>query len=343
VGAAAELDRPAVDVDHAHDVAVLLPEEHHRAEILRLGQRGLEDPHLQVRKDPLVHPGLHLCALLRRQRRRMREVEAELVGAHGGAGLASVVAEHLLQHLVEQVRRRVVRHRRVTHAPRHDGPDAVALSETRPLKHELLVAFEPQRLDEIRARAVLLLDPAGVGDLAAPRRIERRLGELDLEEAVAEVGVRGDRGPHVELLVADELRPRRAREARLVPCGAALARDDAVLLHLPLVLLLVHGEAPLTRELLGQLDREAVCRREVEGVVPGDLALGCSLLEDRHPALERLAETLLLGGEGAANLLPVLDELGIRPAPSARSRRRRGPAGTAASSRSAARAARRGG
>ncbi len=113
----------------------------------------------------------------------MREVEAELVGTHGRAGLADVVAEHLLQHLVEQVRRCVVRHRGIADVPRHDGVDAVALGEAVALKHELLVVVEPQRLDEVGARAVLLLDPAGVGDLAAARRVERRLGELDLEEA----------------------------------------------------------------------------------------------------------------------------------------------------------------
>ena len=50
----------------------------------------------------------------------------------------------------------------------------------------------------------------------------------------------------------------------------------------------------------------------VEGVVAGDLALGGGLLEDRHAALERLAEALLLGGEHAADLVAVLDELRIR-------------------------------
>ena len=100
VGAAAELDRPAVDVDDAYDVAVLLAEEHHRAEIARLRQRRLEDPHRQVREDALVDALLHLGALLRREWRRMREVEAELVRPHGRARLANVVAEHFLQHLV---------------------------------------------------------------------------------------------------------------------------------------------------------------------------------------------------------------------------------------------------
>ena len=66
VRAAAELDRPAVDVDDADDVAVLLHEQHRRAEVARLGQRRLEDPHRQVREDPLVDPPLHFRAFLGR-------------------------------------------------------------------------------------------------------------------------------------------------------------------------------------------------------------------------------------------------------------------------------------
>ncbi len=50
----------------------------------------------------------------------------------------------------------------------------------------------------------------------------------------------------------------------------------------------------------------------VEDVLGRDLALGGDFLEHRHPALERLAEALLLGGEHATNLVTVLDELGIR-------------------------------
>ena len=43
----------------------------------------------------------------------MGEVEAQLVGAHRGAGLAHVVAEPLAQRRVQEVGRGVVAHRRV--------------------------------------------------------------------------------------------------------------------------------------------------------------------------------------------------------------------------------------
>src|ERR1700693_1864879 len=54
VRAAAELDRPAADVDDAHDLAVLLSEEHHRSELARLVDRSLVDAHRQVLEHLLV-------------------------------------------------------------------------------------------------------------------------------------------------------------------------------------------------------------------------------------------------------------------------------------------------
>ena len=113
----------------------------------------------------------------------MREVEAELVGPHRRARLLDVLAEHAPQRLVEEVRRRVVRHRREAHRPRHDGADAVAGGEALALEDEHLVVAEPDaRRDELGPRAgLVVLDVARVGDLAAARRIERRLAQLRLE------------------------------------------------------------------------------------------------------------------------------------------------------------------
>src|SRR5207302_6900000 len=54
VRAAAQLARPvAVDLDDAHDLAVLLAEEHRRAEPPRLLDRRLVDRHRHVREDLL--------------------------------------------------------------------------------------------------------------------------------------------------------------------------------------------------------------------------------------------------------------------------------------------------
>ena len=86
--AAAELAREAVDLDDAHDLAVLLAEEHLRAELARLVDRRLEDPDGTVLEDLLVDEPLHLGALLGRERAIVGEVEAELVGPDRRARLA---------------------------------------------------------------------------------------------------------------------------------------------------------------------------------------------------------------------------------------------------------------
>src|ERR1700747_760367 len=87
---------------------------------------------------------------------------------------------------------------------------------------------------------------------------------------------------------------RRFREAHVDLHLARLARDLSVLLHQPRVLLAVHAETALARELLGQLDREAIRRLQRERVLAGDRAPCRRLVEELHAALERLGEPLLL-------------------------------------------------
>ncbi len=96
------------DLHHAHDLAVLLAEQRHRAETAGLLQRGRDRAHRVVGEDPLVHAVLDVAQLLGAQRRGVAEVEAQLVGADVGAGLAHVLAEALAQRGVQQVRGGVV-------------------------------------------------------------------------------------------------------------------------------------------------------------------------------------------------------------------------------------------
>ena len=59
--------------------------------------------------------------------------------------------------------------------------------------------------------------------------------------------------------------------------------------HPLLEVVLVDGNPPLERELARQLEREAVGRAQVEGLLAGDRAARSHLLEELHPARERLA------------------------------------------------------
>src|SRR5215211_4604024 len=106
------------------------------------------------------------------------------------------------------MRRRVIRHRRETDAPRHDGAYAVTGGEALAAEEEHLVRVEPERVDELgpHAARVVALDPALIGDLAATRGVERRLAQLGEKRAVAELLERAELREHVDLGVADEVR-----------------------------------------------------------------------------------------------------------------------------------------
>ena len=66
VRAAAQLARvlAVADLDHPHDVAVLLAEQRHRAEPLGLVERRRDRAHRVVARDPLVDPVLDVAQLL---------------------------------------------------------------------------------------------------------------------------------------------------------------------------------------------------------------------------------------------------------------------------------------
>src|SRR5204862_116656 len=66
------------------------------------------------------------------------------------------------------------------------------------------------------------------------------------------------------------------------------------------------------RELLGELDREAVGRVQVESVNAADLTIASRpLLEDLHAVLERLPEALLLGPHDLLHMAAVLLDLRV--------------------------------
>ena len=103
-------DQPSVLPDalahrhHAHLVAVFLAEQRARA-----GRDGVVDRHQprgdgRILQHDVVGDVLDLFQFLRRDRLGMREVETQPVGRDQRALLRDVIAEHLAQRLVQQMR-----------------------------------------------------------------------------------------------------------------------------------------------------------------------------------------------------------------------------------------------
>ena len=110
------------------------------------------------------------------------EVEAQLVRADVGAGLAHVAAEALAQRRLQQVRRRVVGLGRVARAAVDRAPAPARPARSSPCSTRPISAWSSPRRNTSSTRArqspSLAFDRARVGDLAAAGRVEGRLGEL---------------------------------------------------------------------------------------------------------------------------------------------------------------------
>jgi hypothetical protein len=96
---AAELERPAADVEDAHALVVLLPE--HRGDAARLRRVEVLDGRLHgaLREDALVDERLDPLELLGRSPPSVGEVEAQAVGPDVAPLLRRVVAEDSLSAL----------------------------------------------------------------------------------------------------------------------------------------------------------------------------------------------------------------------------------------------------
>ena len=192
------------------------------------------------------------------------------------------------------------------------------------LQHQRLVVADAHDVEHARgASAVLALDHALVGDLAAAGRVERRLDELG-QHAPVLLRDRRDGGRLLGRLVAGE----GGRLAALGEGGdlvalavggaaARAARAAALLVHKLLEALLVDAHALLGRELERELQREAVGVVEQEGLVGADALLARRLgarddvVEQPHALLERAPEGLLLAREPHADRVRVLVQLGV--------------------------------
>ena len=239
VRAAAQLarERAVADLDHPHDVAVLLAEQRHRAERARLVERRRERAHRLVLEDPAVDAVLDVAQLLGAERRAVGEVEAQLVRARRRSrpGARACRAARAARRAAgawrcgwPRSRGARARSTRATHALALVQRALLELDARPPGRRRARTTSSTRARQSPSSHSI----DAGVGDLAAARRVERRLGELD-EHAPSSRATRGDRGRLLERLVAGELasarppasaRAARADRARAPRAGAARPR-----------------------------------------------------------------------------------------------------------------------
>ena len=328
VGAAAQLGGKIAHAEDAHLFAVLLAEQRHRAGL----ERGimLHDArgHRVVGANLLVHQTFHGADLVVRHRLVVRKIKARLVGVDQGAFLLHVVAQHLAQGRVHQVRRRVVELRGGTR--RHVDMGAEHVAYLQGAGGQLAVMAEHVGLDLLRIGhregAVRRHQLADVAHLAAGFCIERCLVEHDNAGiAVLQnlhrraILVEGNDAAAVDFkcLVAFELglaavigNTCRHLELR------RRTRLLALFIHRRLVAGNVDRLAALARHVGGEVDREAegVVQRE-HGFAVKQVALARQRgVKDLHAVFQGLGKALFLGEQGFFHPLCVRREFRISAA-----------------------------
>ena len=278
----------------------------------------------------MVREVLDLRDLLRSDRRVVAEVEAQAVGRDERTRLLHVLAEHLAQRPVQQVRAGVVPADRV--APLDvDGRDRVLPGSIAPSTIARDVAAKAgQRVGGVEhlGEAGVGADRAGVADLATGLRVERRAVEEDLDDAVV---VGGQHREHAALRLALDV----AGEVGLPNCSTQLAvrvgvrragcpalraslprrRCSAIAASKPAVSTSMPRSAAIS--FVSSSGKPNVsCRRNATS--PAEhlrLAQVRDLLvEDREAVAHRLAEALLLAGDDARDEVAVALEVGVRVA-----------------------------
>ena len=340
VGAAAQLAAPAVlaDGDHAHDVAVLLTEQVHRAErdrVVELHFGGGDD---QVVAQTVVDSRLDGVHHVLARCRRPLEVEAQAVRRILGSTLRSLGAELLAQGLVDHVRGGVRAGDGAAageiDARAHLGADGQrAFGQTALVDDEILDRL--LHVVDFEHRAIVGQDLALIGELAAGLGVERRTVEDDLDvrggadgrnRPLALLHDAEDAAASGHVGVAEEVDGLHERLLEVVVHAqvnvvALLQRigtgTGLLLAHQLAELGLIDLDALVGRHLQRQLDREAVGVVQRERIVAGDDRVGGLLrlvdgdVEDFDAVVERAAERVLLAVGGFGDVMERLFELRV--------------------------------
>ena len=264
----------------------------------------------QVLTDEVVDETLYLAQLLVSHLGEMREVEAQRCGRYERALLLYVVAEHLLQSVVEQVGSGVV------------GSRALA-SVYVYASHEVGLRVLRQSLHDVYRLSVLALcvsdcnglvladEHAGIAYLTAHLAVERRIVEHELEVCIlllCHLAIAQDVALVFGEVVAYELLFAFAQDNPVgVLNGGSVACAFLLLLHLGVELVCGNGESVLAADKLGEVEREAVCVEQTERLHAVELCLAL-LLQFVHSRVEHVDALLESAQERVFLLLDNVDD-----------------------------------
>ena len=342
MGAAAQLGAPAVDVHHADLIAVLLAEQSHCAHLLGLGNGHRARGHVQRLEDLLVDDVLHQSQLLRSHRTEVGKIEAQALIVLIRTSLMHMIAQYLTQGSLQQMRTRVVAGNGAAAAAAHAGLGFLPNLHHAVLQHTVVNVIALRGLLHVlhRQLGIAHQQHAVVGHLAAHFSIERSLiqnhqhavlravvrrngiQQLFLvrqglnHAGVLQRGVAGELGGLGGQFAEQILRPAGNVLGQALGAGAAL-----LLLHLGAEGLLVHLNACLSGDLLGQIQGEAEGIVQLEGLQTGQnagAAVLCRTLDvvdqavqDVHALVDGAVEAFLFRSDDLLNVIGMLFQLRI--------------------------------
>ena len=164
----------AANRDHPHAVAVLFAKQRHRAALQRILVVGHFPHHRRIGAHPGVDPALDLALLIGCDLAIVGEVEAQSLGRYQRASLRRMLAQHVAQRAVQQVRCRVV-------ARNVAPPLGINTRLQRLVQRHYALLHNAKMNDHAWHRPLSIFDPHATGGADQPAGIANLTATLGVE------------------------------------------------------------------------------------------------------------------------------------------------------------------
>ena len=257
------------EAHHADLVAVLLAEECHRPELPRFGERYVAVfVERQIFADEPVDESLDAAKLLVGHFLKVREVEAQRRRVDVRSFLLDVVAQHLFQRIVEQMRGRVVGCAGIPllHV---DASHEFGLQVFRKFAHDVNALVVLALCVENSDGLIVVHKRTLVAHLSAHFAVERRSVEHEFEVEtllLCHFSVAEDMATVFRMVVADEFLFAISDDfpISVLHCSG-VARARLLLGHFLVETLFIYGVTVFAANQLGQIERKAVGVEQSKG------------------------------------------------------------------------------